>query len=549
METLLTPYVVVFIVTALVSALAAGLAWGRRLTPGAAAVALMMTAVTTWATTAAFEAAVVSVPDKVFWSTMGYLGGNATILLWLLFVLQYAGHAQWLNRRRIALLSIIPAFNALAAVTNDWHRLLWTDFTPGPAGTNLIVYHHGPLYAVVIATTFGLTMAGAILLIRSALGRNPLLRRQAGIVLASFAVPWIASLLYSLELSPFPGLDLVPSSFTISGAILLWGLLHSQIFDLVPVARDAIMERMSDGVLVVDGQDRIVDLNPAAGVLLGITLNNIGQPARDLIENWDEILSSCRLVDDCDSEIVLSASPPQFASLRLSPLRDRSGRVTGHVLVIRDVTQRKQAQAAVQLANARLQEQLAEINGLQAQLRDQAIRDVLTTLFNRRYLDETLPREISRASRDQCPLGVVMLDLDDFKQLNDKYGHEAGDTILKALGTFLAGQIRIGDIACRYGGEEFVVVMPNAPVGIAHRRADEWRIWFSQLTTTYRDVPLKGTLSGGVAEFPEHGQTAAELLRTADMALYAAKAAGRNQVVTWRAGLPAYAPHTLQPNG
>jgi diguanylate cyclase (GGDEF)-like protein len=544
MNLVLTPYVLVFAVTALIAALAAGIAWARRLTPGAPILALVMAAVTLWVAAAGLEAAAVPIRDKVFWSTVGYVGGNATVLLWLVFILEYTGHERWLNRRRLALLSIIPVFNVLAALTNDWHRRLWTDFTPGPAGTNLIIYHHGPLYAVVTAATFILTMAGTLLLVRTAMRQTSLHRRQAGIMLTSSMVPWIASLLYSLELTPFPGLDLVPGSFVVSGAILLWGLLRTQIFDLVPVARDAIIERMSDGVLVVDTQDRIVDLNPSAMDLLGATSSSIGQPAHGLLEKWPTILASCHDADGIQAEIALDAASARFADLRVSPLRDRRGRVTGRLLVIRDISQRKRAEAAVQLANQRLQEQLAEINELHAQLREEAIRDVLTTLFNRRYLDETLPRELSRAARDHCPLSLVMLDVDDFKQLNDKYGHEAGDTILKAIGPFLRAQIRIGDIACRFGGEEFVVVMPNTLVETACQRAEAWRGWFGQLVTTFRQRPLQGTLSIGVAVFPEHGQTAAELLRAADVALYAAKSAGRNRVVAWHAGLTAKAPHT-----
>jgi diguanylate cyclase (GGDEF)-like protein len=549
MNLLITPYVLVFAVTALISALTAGFAWTRRITPGSSALALMMLGVTEWAAAAGMEAASVPLAEKLFWSKVEYLGLNATPLLWLLFVLQFNGRESWLTVRRLALLSIFPAFNVLAAVTNDWHRLLWTDLTPGLAGANLIIYHHGPLYVVLVVTTFALTLAATLFLVRNAVGPNALHRKQAGIILASAVAPWICTVLYSLDLNPYPGLDLVPIGFMITGVILLWGFLRNRIFDLVPVARDAIVERMTDGVLVMDAQDRIVDLNPAARSLLGVPLHSIGQPARAVLEKWPTIWASCYNADGCQSELALDEANSRYADLRISPLHDRHGRVTARLLVIRDISQRKQDEAAVQLANQRLQEQLAEIKGLQSQLREEAIRDVLTTLFNRRYLEETLPRELSRAARDQRPLSVVMLDIDDFKQLNDKYGHEAGDTILKGIGPFLRAQIRVSDIACRYGGEELVVVMPNMPVDVAYRRADAWITWFGNTVTTFRGVPLRGTLSAGIAAFPEHGQTAAELLRAADMALYSAKTAGRNRAVTWHPGLPAQAPHTQQSGG
>lgn len=178
---------------------------------------------------------------------------------------------------------------------------------------------------------------------------------------------------------------------------------------------------------------------------------------------------------------------------------------------------------ALSLANVRLRETL----------RAQAIRDSLTGVFNRRYMEESLERELRRAARKEYPVGIIMLDLDHFKRFNDTFGYEAGDTVLRALGAFLRTHIRKEDIACRYGGEEFVLIMPEAPLEVGIQRAEQLREEFKQLEVSHQGRPLgEVSLSLGVAIFPEHGLTAEPLLRVATEALSLAKAEGRDRVKT-----------------
>lgn len=194
---------------------------------------------------------------------------------------------------------------------------------------------------------------------------------------------------------------------------------------------------------------------------------------------------------------------------------------------------------ALQIArlNRRLRKAMADMVAVQARLREsetrlqqQAIRDGLTGLFNRRYLDETLELEIAQARRQGHPLSVVMLDLDHFKQVNDTYGHPAGDEVLKALGAMLREDSREGDILCRYGGEEFCLVFPNMPLAAAVTRADLWRQKFAAQTIRFGDFSMQVTFSAGVASYPEHGVHRDELIERADAALYRAKHQGRNRV-------------------
>lgn len=179
-------------------------------------------------------------------------------------------------------------------------------------------------------------------------------------------------------------------------------------------------------------------------------------------------------------------------------------------------------QIALALANLKLRETLQH----------QSIRDPLTGLFNRRYLEESLDREIRRARRKQHALSVIMLDIDHFKQFNDTFGHDAGDAVLQEVGLFLRSSVRDSDIACRYGGEELTLVLAETSMENAHQRAEYLRMGIKHLKIQHRQQSLGTiTLSAGVACFPEHGEAGSDLIGVADQALYRAKREGRDRVV------------------
>ena len=188
----------------------------------------------------------------------------------------------------------------------------------------------------------------------------------------------------------------------------------------------------------------------------------------------------------------------------------------GLMMIIMDITERLHAEHEVQL--------------LQEQLREQAVRDPLTGLFNRRYLDEVITNEMARAERSGYPMSLIMCDIDHFKAINDTYGHLAGDEVLRAFSRLIKQYSRGGDIICRYGGEEFLLVLPGMNRERAAARAEQLRLAFAAALMAYNATIIRATASFGVATFPADGNDLDALIGAADKALYIAKEAGRNQV-------------------
>ncbi len=307
----------------------------------------------------------------------------------------------------------------------------------------------------------------------------------------------------------------------------------------------AVMEALPVGVSVVGPHAEIMQSNRAFQQIWGGPVPDRVQDAHGAYRAWwthsdrsilpDEWASS-RAIRHGETVLEQELEIQRFDGDRAHvlnsavPIRDERGEVQGCAVAMMDITARVKAEDALRLANAQLETRLAEIEALQGQLREQAIRDPLTGLFNRRYMQETFEMALAHAERLNEPIGVLLMDVDHFKAFNDVHGHKAGDLVLEALGRLLRATTRQMDIACRYGGEEFVLLMPGATLEMAARRAEMWRGAFAAEPLSYAGRGLQATLSVGVAAYPVHGRSVDELLRAADVALYQAKSAGRNCV-------------------
>ena len=194
---------------------------------------------------------------------------------------------------------------------------------------------------------------------------------------------------------------------------------------------------------------------------------------------------------------------------------------------------RRKTEIELRNANQLLQLQIERVELLQVQLQELAVRDSLTNLFNRRYLHEMLEVEFARSTRSQTSLAILMMDSDHLKDINDKYGHKAGDEFLMHIANVIRENIRAGDIACRYGGDEFVVMMSNVSADIAFGRAERLRESVASHYVFHGNEQANASVSIGIAMFPVHGSSGEILLQKADLALYAAKSMGKNKVLAY----------------
>lgn len=526
-------YSLLLFICALATNLVTVYAWRQRKLTGAGPTIAFLGA-TIWSISYALAVGVHDPGWRILWAKAQHVGIALTAIGWTIFTIQYSGRENWLSWRNIILLSIIPVAGMVLALTNEYHHLIWvrTELRiVGPLALLDITY--GAFFWIYFAWNYMVLLSSIAIFLWFTLNAPLLQRRQAMILLAGTLCPGIAIILYLSGFSPLPDLDLAPLGYSIGSLVFAWGMYRFHLFSIIPIARDQVIENMSDAVLVLDNLDRVADINAAMLQLIQQSSDEVvGQPVAQVLTDWANFIEKYRDVPKAEEQIIVGDDGEvSYFSLRITPLFNKQKILTGRVVVLRDTTDHMRSQEIIQHANQQLRAQLDEINQLQTNLREQAIRDALTGLFNRRYLDETLEREVARAVRDQSSLSIIILDVDYLKEINDQYGHAAGDCALQSLGLILSTQTRMGDIACRYGGDEFVVLMPDAKVENAIHRAESWLIALRNAPIVFKNLPLHLTFSAGVAMYPLHGATADELMRAADKALYLAKTSGRNRVI------------------
>lgn len=307
-----------------------------------------------------------------------------------------------------------------------------------------------------------------------------------------------------------------PAAGRIESAAVAGGEFRGAIF------RHLVEQSLVGIAIIQDG--RFVYANPRFADICGYTVDEIERLGpRDVVADQDLALVAEQMRKRLSGEVEQSnytfharRKDGAVRVLEVHGSRMTLGGRPALVSVTVDVTERVRTEQ--------------ELRALQVRLQNLAIHDPLTGLYNRLYLDDALERELLRSRRSAQPIGLVMADLDHFKRINDSHGHLAGDRILREIARLLATQARASDICCRFGGEEFLLILPQMSKGKALERAERMRQAVAAMEFRVGSSVLRITASFGVASFPDDGSTADELLATADNALYAAKAAGRNRV-------------------
>lgn len=348
-----TIYSFFFLATALVSFLIAFLAWQRRLVKSAKELAFLMIAAGIGAFWLIFETAAPTITQKIFWSKLEYFGGIATPVLYLIFVLRFTGKDKFLSGKYILLLFIVPAITLVLTITNENHSLIWSGFSAISEKTNLMEYYHGIGFWIgYIAYTYLMLVLATIILFSFIIHQNKPFRSQGLIVFIAGFCPWIASIIYLTGNNPIRGLDITPVSIILSGILAAYSILNIHFLDLVPVARETLVETLPDGILVLDGQNRIQDINGAALSFLGIRNKNIiGFQAQSAGASVTQLLNA--VIDhETTDQIEEIRSNNEIKTFRIlkHTIKNQSG---SRLVVLRDITDHVAWQKKIQAGEER----------------------------------------------------------------------------------------------------------------------------------------------------------------------------------------------------
>lgn len=322
---------------------------------GARELAWLMIATGSGAFWIIFETAAPTMADKIFWSKLEYSGGAATPVLFLIFVLRFTGHNKFLTTRNILLLFLIPVFTWALALTNTRHNLVWSGFSIISQKTNLMEYYHGIWFWLgYIAYSYILLFISALLLLSFILHQSKTFRTQAWIVLTGGLFPWVVSVIYLIGVSPVPGLDLTPFSITLSGALAAYAILNFRFLDLVPVARETLVEILPMGIIALDSKNRIQDINEAAKSFLGISNKNVIGLILSLSGASETLLLNA-VIDENPVDRIETRYSDELRTLRIvrQAIKNQPG---SRLVIIRDITESTRAEQALRESELKYRE-------------------------------------------------------------------------------------------------------------------------------------------------------------------------------------------------
>lgn len=388
-------YVLSLFLGALVAGVVAVVAARRTVTSMGRALVTLMAAVFVWSFFAAFEAAVPVSAAKILLSKIEYLGIASTPLLMFLFALKFSQSGSPLKKGRAAALWIVPALTFLLAATNEAHELIWSGFSQAPrAGPRLLLYEHGPFFWVHVGYSYLLLFATTALLLLAYFRFKGIHRKQAVALLLSFPWPWLGNALY---LAGIPGgktgHDFTPVGFAIAGLFLLGAMFRLKLVDIVPVAREQVVESMGESLIIIGEGGRLAATNPAARKLIAEAggpaedvreADLLGRPAAELFPAWPEMAVGLSAPAASQKEIPLKSDGSlRVYDVRLSPLLGQGTFVTGWVAVLHDITRLKEAESSALEAH-RVAETLREAGlTLSSKLEFKQVSELILDLMNR----------------------------------------------------------------------------------------------------------------------------------------------------------------------
>ena len=354
-----TPNMLPLAIAPLISGILAIYTWRHRKTAGATPFAVMMFILFEWGGSYIFELAGIDLDTKMFWEFIKFIGIVATPVVWLVFAFEYTGRQAWVSTQRLVMLSILPVITIIILLTNNTHHLFRASYELGMGGGFLLLETtNGTWFWVHAAYTYTLIMIGLVLIIRALLRWPAQYRGQMIWILLSTLTPLIANAVTIFKITPTE-LDLTPYAFTVTGIGMAYALFRHRLLDIAPIARDVILEGMKDGMIIVDADRRVVDINDAALRIIGFTGEKqpIGKQLGEVLSPWSELVDKYRNVPEAEDEISIGEGENlHWYEIYISSLLDENKLLIGRVITARDITDRKRAEIQLQENEARFRQ-------------------------------------------------------------------------------------------------------------------------------------------------------------------------------------------------
>jgi diguanylate cyclase (GGDEF)-like protein len=461
-----------------------------------------------------------TLPGKLFWCAIQYLGISFLPTLWIVFTARYMNVQRLYRRLAVAVMLALSLSTLFGALTDGFLHLRYATVslaTDGPI--SVLSFARGPLYWTHTFYSLGAFLIGSIVLLNGLFTTPHFFRRRLILMLTGTTLPWINYLFYLAGIN-LGGVDTIPFSISVSALCFGLAVFRYRILDVVPVARSRVFETMSDGVIVLDSAGKIADYNEmAARIFPELRKGTISTEAIVTFREREALCMHLGMNVEADFSFSMdNGSAERHYNACVSFIRNGKGETIGRIINIRDSTE-----------TIRLMKRLTEL----------ATLDSLTGISNRRNFIDTAKRQIAQLSRGRRALSIAILDLDNFKRLNDTYGHLVGDEALRQVAKELTAQVRAGDAVARFGGEEFICLLSDAGASSAPAVVERMRAAIEGISIQVGDAPpARISASFGLTCVNEvlGNENLDSLLSQADLALYEAKAAGRNTVAVYREG-------------
>jgi diguanylate cyclase (GGDEF)-like protein/PAS domain S-box-containing protein len=457
----------------------------------------------------AFELASRTLGEMKFWLRIEYLALPFIPVFTLLMCFEYVGHK--LRPWMYYFLFVIPVLTIFMHNTNDLHHIYYTSMevskdTPFP----ILRLVGGPWFYIHSIFVFCCTVFSVIILLKHLKQSLFRFRMQILLMVAGIIVPIIATHFYINDLSPY-GIDLGPVSMSITFLLHGAALISFQMFNVAPIARDTVFENMQEGVIVLNQNERIVDFNTAMlEVIPQLKKLSIGKSINEILNENQTLAEIIKNGKECDYELSQNGEIAHF-HIRFSLVHNKKSQYLGQIISFVNVTER-----------VKMQKQLKQLASL----------DGLTQVFNRTFFMDNTEKLYDELIEIRQSIAIIMFDIDHFKMVNDTFGHDAGDLVLKHVVTLTKAYLRKTDIFGRYGGEEFIICLPNTTIDEAYELANFICLEIASSYAYFDDQEIRVTSSFGISHTADGQQypPIKTLIRQADQALYMAKKNGRNHV-------------------